>query len=136
MPIDQEHISLVKQDSANNKTVLTQAEAPKAGDLHYITIAKQKGTIQVYVDRTLWLAAQDSSPLTVGTVAVGSAEGTTASVDNVLVNKIARTLPQAHPQYQRSCRARWCSPLTMAQTWASCPPPTITHPTCPPITKG
>ncbi len=97
VPIDQQRISLVKEDAAGKKTVLTQAQAPEIGKQHYITMAKQRGTIQVYVDRTLWLAAQDGAPLTAGTVAVGSAAGTTAKVDNVLVNKIVRTLPQGTP---------------------------------------
>jgi hypothetical protein len=95
--IDGQRISLVKEDASDNKTVLTQAQAPEIGKQHYITMAKQRGTIQVYVDRTLWLAAQDADPLAAGTVAVGSTGGTTASVDNVLVNKIGRTLPQGTP---------------------------------------
>jgi hypothetical protein len=97
VPIDQQRISLVKEDGAGNKTVLTQAQAPELGKQHYITIAKQRGLIQVYVDKTLWLATTDASPLATGTVAVGSATGTTASVDNVLVNKIVRTLPAGTP---------------------------------------
>jgi hypothetical protein len=97
VPIDAQRISLVKEDASGNKTVLTQAQAPETGKLHYITMAKQRGTIQVYVDKTLWLAAQDAAPLATGTVAVGSTGGTTASVDNVLVNKITRTLPQGTP---------------------------------------
>jgi hypothetical protein len=97
VPIDQQRISLVKEDAAGTKTVLTQAQAPELGKQHYITMAKQRGTIQVYVDKTLWLAATDASPLTAGTVAVGSGAGTTAKVDNVLVNKIVRTLPQGMP---------------------------------------
>lgn len=97
VPIDTRLISLVKEDASGNKTVLTQAQAPAVGKLHYITMAKQRGTIQVYVDRTLWLAARDSAPLTAGTIALGATSGTTASVDNVLVNKIVRTLPQGAP---------------------------------------
>jgi hypothetical protein len=97
VPVDEQRISLVKEDAAGDKAVLAQAQAPAVGALHYLTIAKQRGTIQVYVDKTLWLAAQDNAPLTVGTIAVGSADGTTASVDNVLVNKIVRALPQGTP---------------------------------------
>jgi hypothetical protein len=97
VPIDQQRISLVKEDASGNKTVLTQAQAPEVGKQHYITMAKQRGTIRVYVDKTLWLAATDASPLATGTVAVGSAAGTSAWVDNVLVNKIVRTLPQGTP---------------------------------------
>jgi hypothetical protein len=97
VPIDADVISLVKEDAAGEKTVLTQAQAPEIGVQHYITMAKQNGTIQVYVDRTLWLSCQDPAPLSEGTIIVGSVEGTTAWVDDVLVNKIARTLPQGDP---------------------------------------
>jgi hypothetical protein len=93
-------ISLVKEDAADAKTVLTQAQAPAAGQMHYITMAKQSGTIQVYVDKTLWLAATDAAPLAAGTIAVGSAEGTSAWVDEVLVNKIGRALPPGTPAVQ------------------------------------
>ena len=90
-------ISLVKQDANGDKTMLAQAEAPEIEVQHYLVIAKQEGKIQVYVDRTLWLAAEDRSPLTQGTIIVGSVEGTDAWVDNVMVNKILVTLPDDSP---------------------------------------
>jgi hypothetical protein len=90
-------ISLVKEDAADVKTVLTQAQAPVVGQLHFITMAKKSGTIQVYVDKTLWLAATDAAPLTAGTIAVGSTDGTDAWVDDVLVNTIGKALPPGTP---------------------------------------
>jgi hypothetical protein len=77
--------------------VLTQAQAPEAGQMHYITMAKKSGAIQVYVDKTLWLAATDAAPLVAGTITVGSTDGTSAWVDDVLVNKIGKALPQGTP---------------------------------------
>ena len=90
-------ISLVKEDAAGARTVLTQAQAPAGGKQHYLTMAKKDGTIQVYVDRALWLAYQDAAPLTAGTIMVGALDGTTAWVDDVLVNKILRALPAGTP---------------------------------------
>lgn len=95
--VDAQLISLVKEDAADDRTVLTQAQAPAAGETHYLAIAKQNGTIQVYVDKTLWLAYEDAAPLTAGTIMVGALDGTSAWVDNVLVNKIVTKLPQRTP---------------------------------------
>ncbi len=77
--------------------MLTQAQAPAAGEQHYLTVAKKNGTIQVYVDRTLWLAAVDTAPLAAGTIMLGAVDGTTAWVDDVLVNKILKALPAGKP---------------------------------------
>ncbi len=97
--ITPELISLVKDDAADDRTVLTQAQAPDPApdQQHYLAIAKKDGTIQVYVDRTLWLAYTDSSPFNVGTIVVGATEGTTGWVDDVFVHKIMRPLPQKTP---------------------------------------
>jgi hypothetical protein len=97
LAVDEERVSLVKADAAGTKTVLTQAAAPETGARHYLVIAKQAGAIQVYVDRTLWLAADDPAPLTAGTIMLGSTDGTTAWVDDVVVNRIGRALPAGAP---------------------------------------
>ena len=90
-------MSLVREDATGDRTVLTQAEAPEIGVQHYLVMAKDQGTIQVYVDRTLWLVYEDQAPLTAGTIMVGSVEGTNAWVDNVMVNKLLVSLPQRSP---------------------------------------
>jgi hypothetical protein len=95
--VDQDAISLVKEDAAGDKTVLTQAEAPEPAMQHYLTVAKKDGFIQVYVDKTLWLAYQDAAPLEAGTIIVGSTGGTNAWVDDVLVNTIGKALTQKAP---------------------------------------
>ncbi len=95
--VDRDLISLVKEDAAGTGTVLAQAQAPTEGEQHYLTVAKKTGTIQVYIDRTLWLAAEDSAPLAAGTIMLGALDGTTAWVDDVLVNKILRALPSGKP---------------------------------------
>jgi hypothetical protein len=95
--VDARSISLVKEDASDNRTVLTQAQAPAAGEDHYLAIAKKDGVIQVYVDKVLWLAYEDDAPLPSGTIMVGALDSTSALVDDVLVNKIAIDLPQKAP---------------------------------------
>ncbi|MBN1628497.1 MAG: hypothetical protein JW990_01920 [Thermoleophilia bacterium] len=121
--VDEDLISLVKAPAAGDKTVLAQAAAPEPGVRHYLTIARQGGTIQVYVDRTLWLAATDGDPLVEGTIMVGSAAGTTAWVDDVMVNRVGIRLPSGAPEVAQVDPADVVVPEDEAPDLAELPDP-------------
>ena len=53
------------------------------------------GRIQVLVDDQLWIDTLDPQPISRGTIAVGTLDGSTGTVDNVLVTRLTTPLESA-----------------------------------------
>jgi hypothetical protein len=94
--IQQDRMSLIKEEG-DEKTVLAQCDAPSYNKLHMITIGIKDKKIQAYIDKELMLGFEDPDPLSGGTIALGTAENSTCLVDNILVNKILKNLPNLDP---------------------------------------
>ena len=89
-------MSLIKE-TAEEAKVLAQCDGPALSTLHLITVGKKNNQLQVYVDKQLMLSVEDASPLSGGTIALGTKQGTDCTIDNVLVNKITKQLPGNKP---------------------------------------
>jgi hypothetical protein len=94
--IDENRMSLIKEVGGEAQ-VLAQCDTPAFNSLHLITMGKKDNRLQVYVDKELMLSVQDANPLSGGTIALGAKEGSSCTVDNVLVNKILKQLPDTKP---------------------------------------
>jgi hypothetical protein len=86
---------LVKEQPVDDYTVLAHTGPVPVGEWHRIGIKTRDGRIQVLVDDQLWIDFTDPEPISRGTIAVGTMEGSMASVDNVLVTQLTDPLQSA-----------------------------------------
>ena len=86
---------LVKESPVDDYKVLAHTGPVPAGEWHRIAIKTKDGRIQVLVDDQLWIDFNDLEPISRGTIAVGTMDGSMASVDNVLVSQITSPLQSA-----------------------------------------
>ncbi len=83
--MDEAGLYLVKESPSKNYTVVNQTGPVSLGNWHHMDIRAYNGHVQVYVDNQLWVDYIDSAPLSKGTIAVTSQDGSQVAVDDVLV---------------------------------------------------
>lgn len=96
--LNPESVYLIKEQPAENFSVLTQTGPVIMNTWHWIDMAAQAGHIQVYVDQALWIDFVDPAPLSRGTISMASLDGSRVEVDNVLVAQINGSLPSVQVQ--------------------------------------
>lgn len=85
--LDETGLYLFKEYPAKTYTLLAQTGPVSLGEWHQLDTRTYNGHIQVYVDGTLWVDYNDTAPLSMGTIAVTTQDGSQAAVDDVLVTK-------------------------------------------------
>ena len=101
--LNENGVYLLKEEPADNYTVLTQTCPLEMGDWHSIAFGAQNGHLQVYVDQALWIDYTDNSPITGGTIAVSSLEGSRVAVDDVMVSQMIASLPNRAIEAPTGC---------------------------------
>jgi len=94
--IQKDRLSLLKE-VGEQRTILAQCAAPAFNRLHVISMGIKNGNVQVYIDKEPWLSINDADPLSGGAIMLGTTEDTICFIDNVLVNKIIKPLPDIEP---------------------------------------
>jgi hypothetical protein len=95
LTIREDGVYLSKELPGADATTLGRAAAPSLGDSHWVVIGGERGHIQVYIDRGLVLDYTDPAPLLQGTIGFGTIDSSQAAVDDVLVTRLAGSLPIA-----------------------------------------
>jgi len=85
--LDEAGLYLVKEYPTKTYTVLAQTGPVSLGEWHQLDIRTYNGHIQIYVDQSLWVDYTDATPLSKGSIAVTTQDGSQAAVDDVLVRK-------------------------------------------------
>lgn len=119
--LDQDAVYLIKEQPAENFTVLTQTGPVSMSTGHSVLIAGQDGHIQVYVDEQLWIDYVDAAPLTAGTVGVSSLEGSRVAVDNIFVLQLNGALPTGEVAAPPPAAVEPISPEVVAEEAAELP---------------
>jgi hypothetical protein len=91
-------VYLFEEQPAGTFNVLGEAGPITTGSWHRILFAAQGGHVQVSIDSVVWFDVTDPTPITKGTVAVSTVQGSRVGIDNVLVTTIQGTLPAALAQ--------------------------------------
>ena len=95
LQLREDGLFLVKEQPVDNYLVLAHTGPVPVGEWHSLGIKTKDGRVQVFVDGQLWIDFSDPDPISIGTIAVGTMDGSMASVDNVLVSKITGPLQSA-----------------------------------------
>lgn len=85
--LDDAGLYLIKEYPAKDYNAVAQTGPVTLGEWHQIDMRAYNGHIQVYIDEALWVDYTDNSPLSSGTIAVTTQEGSRAAIDDVLVTK-------------------------------------------------
>ena len=88
----QDGLYLMKESPPGNISVLTQTGPISMPGWHQVELSIFEGHLQVHIDSALWIDYVDSEPLSNGTIAVSSLEGSSVAVDDVLVTRLIEPL--------------------------------------------